>query len=127
MTQELLFFKNLKNKQKKNKKNKLESLLTAREESENLKPYYSFVALSSNNLNGWMEWTDGRTDGRKLQNMYMISPFVKNKILFTHKTRISMKHETCFLEMISAGKHCNLTQTMLEALICTGRIAESRA
>jgi hypothetical protein len=27
-------------------------------------------------------------------------------------------------EILSAGKHCNITHTALEALICTGRIAE---
>jgi hypothetical protein len=41
-----------------------------------------------------------------------------------------MKHEAGLsFEMISAGKNCNITQifTALEALIHTGRIAESTA
>ncbi len=39
-----------------------------------------------------------------------------------------MKHERGLnLEMISAGKHCNIALTALEALIFTGRIAESTA
>jgi hypothetical protein len=39
-----------------------------------------------------------------------------------------MKHDTGFnFEMISAEKHCNITLTALEALICAGRIAERTA
>jgi hypothetical protein len=41
-----------------------------------------------------------------------------------------MKYKTGLsFEMISAGKHCNIAQmfTALEALICTGRIAEMTA
>jgi hypothetical protein len=53
------------------------------------------------------------------------SPFVNNKIRFMHRTRISIKHETGLnLEMISAGKHCNTKHSALEALMCTGGIAE---
>jgi hypothetical protein len=39
-----------------------------------------------------------------------------------------MKHESGFnFEIISAGKHSNITLTALEALICAGRIAERTA
>jgi hypothetical protein len=39
-----------------------------------------------------------------------------------------MKHETDLsLERISAAKHCNITHRVLEALMCTGRIAERTA
>jgi hypothetical protein len=44
------------------KKKKLDSLLTAREEGENFKPYYSFVALSSKKLSA-NKRTDRQTDG----------------------------------------------------------------
>ncbi len=43
------------------------SLITVRKDGVNFKPYYSFVALSSKKLSA-----NKRTDGRKLQNMYMI-------------------------------------------------------
>jgi hypothetical protein len=81
LTQKLLLFKNLKknknkkiiiiNFQKKKEKKKLDSLLTALEDGENYKLYYSFVALSSKKLSK-NKRTDGQTDGRKLQKMYMI-------------------------------------------------------
>ncbi len=58
-----------------------------------------------------------------------ISSFVKNKIRFIHKTRIEL--HLCFnttiglnLEVICAGKHCNITHTALEALMYTGGISE---
>jgi hypothetical protein len=39
-----------------------------------------------------------------------------------------MKHETGLnLEMMSAAKHGNIAHTALEALICTGRVAERTA
>jgi hypothetical protein len=39
-----------------------------------------------------------------------------------------MKHETGLnFEMISAGKHCNITLTALEEFICTGKIGERTA
>jgi hypothetical protein len=56
-------FQKWKKQIQKNKK-KLDSVLTNREEGENFKPYYSFVAFSSKKLNA-----NKRTDGRKLQNM----------------------------------------------------------
>jgi hypothetical protein len=57
----------------KKKKRKLDSLLTAREEGENFKPYYSFVALSSKKLSANRR-TDGRTETAKY--VYDVSIYI---------------------------------------------------
>jgi hypothetical protein len=56
-------------------------------------------------------------------------PIRKNKIRFTYTTRTGLHQFVSTtiglnLEIISAGMHCNVTHTGLEALMCTGRIAE---
>jgi hypothetical protein len=53
-------------------KKKLESLFTAREDGENFKPYYNFLAISSKRLSAHRQ-TDGRTETAKYVRYMILS------------------------------------------------------
>ncbi len=98
----------------KKKKKRLDSLLTAREEGENVKPYYSFVALSSKNLSANKQF-DGQTDGRTDGNSKICIP-----IRFVRLIKFSEVKSHCQIYQLVLGEihflylHIPYSQTWTE-------------